>query len=158
MEAWEVAAREGIRDLVARYNSYGDAGRIDAQLGLFASDASLEVEDLRVYRGIEAIRSLLSGAKGDAAAGRDSKDGGAPVSIRHHVSTHQIDVSSRDQATGRCYFSVYTPSGVDHWGRYVDAYREIDGHWRFTSRVVTVEGQVTGGWAERTSARLAASR
>ncbi len=146
MESWEVAAREGIRDLVARYNSYGDAGRIDQQVALFAPDAVLEIVGQPVCRGPEEIRSLFSSAMGS----------GAEIQlIRHHVSTHQIDFESRDQATGRSYFAVYTEAGLDHWGRYLDAYRVIDGAWRFGARKVEVEGQVAGGWAERTSARLA---
>jgi hypothetical protein len=29
MELWELIAREGIRDLVTRYNSNGDTGRLE---------------------------------------------------------------------------------------------------------------------------------
>ncbi len=42
MESWELDAREQIRDLVARYNAKGDAGRLDDMLELFAPDAELE--------------------------------------------------------------------------------------------------------------------
>ena len=43
MEPWELIAREAARDLVARYNANGDAGRLDEVLALFRADAVLEV-------------------------------------------------------------------------------------------------------------------
>ncbi|MND03701.1 hypothetical protein D3C83_236570 [compost metagenome] len=39
-------------------------------------------------------------------------------------------------ATGRCYFFVLTRIGLDHWGRYLDDYRVVDGAWRFARRRV----------------------
>ena len=39
----DLLAREAIRDLVARYNAYGDSGLFDRMLRLFAPDAVLEV-------------------------------------------------------------------------------------------------------------------
>ena len=42
MEHWELIARESIRDLAARYNANGDAGRIDQVVELFAEDAVLD--------------------------------------------------------------------------------------------------------------------
>ena len=43
MELWELVARESIRDLVARYNANGDAGRFDQVWTLFADDAVMEL-------------------------------------------------------------------------------------------------------------------
>lgn len=50
MQHFELEAREAIRDLAARYNQYGDAGRIDALLDLFCEDAVLEIA-LRIGNG-----------------------------------------------------------------------------------------------------------
>jgi hypothetical protein len=42
-------------------------------------------------------------------------------------------------ATGRCYFFVLTAVGLDHWGRYLDEYRVVDGEWRFAQRRVLTD-------------------
>ena len=140
MEMWELVARESIRDLVARYNANGDSGRLDAMMALFAEDAVVEFEGHGRYTGLAKIRDLFSGAGGG---------GQPPTAIQHHVSTHQIDIVSPEQAKGRSYFVVFTALGPDHWGRYVDAYRADDGRWLFASRKIKLLGQVPGGWGER---------
>ena len=142
MEPFELAARESIRDLVARYNASGDAGRFDAMLALFAEDATLELED-GLHRGKAALRALFEGVAqrtGDGA-GRSARF------IRHFTATHQIDVLSEHEARGRCYFAVLTERGLDHWGRYVDEYRRIEGRWLLWKRKVTVDAALPGGWA-----------
>lgn len=143
MEHWELAARESIRDLVARYNTNGDAGRFDPMLELFTEDASMELPD-GVHRGLPAIRAIFEGAS--------SSTGDAPGTrakfIRHFTATHQIDLASQSEARGSCYFVVYTDRGADHWGRYIDDYRCVDGRWLFAGRKVTVDGSVPGGWAD----------
>jgi hypothetical protein len=142
VDAFELDARESIRDLVARYNANGDAGRFDAMLELFAEDATLELAD-GVHRGKAAIRAVFEGA-----AKRTSASGaGRAKFIRHFTATHQIDLVSATHARGRCYFAVLTDRGLDHWGRYVDEYRLVDGRWRFWRRAVTVDAAVPGGWA-----------
>jgi hypothetical protein len=148
MELWELVARESIRDLVARYNANGDSGRFDALMALFADDAVLEVVDQQTYRGRDEIRSLFTGA---AEGDPEIK---LPTVLRHHVSTHQIDLLSEQLAKGRCYFVVFTESGPDHWGRYEDEYREVSGRWLFATRKVRVDARVAGGWGDRTSRRL----
>ena len=139
MELWELQAREAIRDLVARYNANGDTGRFDPMLALFIEEAVLEVPD-RIIEGRAAIRAYFEEiARGDG----DRK----PVRLlRHHTATLQIDLSSTDEATSRCYYQVLTDHGLDHWGRYVDRYRRVDGRWLFAERTVTVDGSVPGSW------------
>ena len=53
MEAWELDAREQIRDLVAAYNAHGDRGRFDELLALFADDASMDIGDGATYEGAD---------------------------------------------------------------------------------------------------------
>jgi uncharacterized protein (TIGR02246 family) len=138
--SWQSEARDAIRDLVARYNAKGDAGRFDEMMQLFADDAVLEIDGER-HAGREAIRAVFEGA---AQQTRREPSG----YVRHFTGTHQIDVVSRDHATGRCYFQVLTPAGLDHWGRYIDVYRPAGGGWQFAHRCVDVEGRVAGGWAD----------
>ena len=52
-------ARDAIRELVARYNAFGDSGRFDALIELFASNALLEIVGERRYRGPAEIRGLF---------------------------------------------------------------------------------------------------
>jgi hypothetical protein len=143
VEVWELIARESIRDLVARYNANGDAGRFDAMLALFAEGAELEVEG-DVHAGHDAIRRLFEGVA------RETRQRAAPL-LRHFTATHQIDVRDARTASGRSYFLVLTEDGLDHWGRYADAYVCEDAAWRFARRSVRVEGRVPGGFADRAS-------
>jgi hypothetical protein len=148
MDEAAAVSREAIRELVARYNLSGDSGRL-AELGeLFCESAVLEIGTRR-YEGRVAIEGMF------AAAAAETRDGGAVSYIRHFVATHSIDLATRERASGRCYFLVVTDRGLDHWGRYADEYRRDGERWRFALRRVTVDGQVSGGWAERASARLA---
>jgi hypothetical protein len=142
MELWELVARESIRDLVARYNANGDSGRFDPMLELFAEEATMELPDA-TYRGRDEIRSMLDGAARNTG---DAPKASARF-IRHFTATHQIDLMSESQAKGRSYYVVFTDKGPDHWGRYVDEYRQIDGQWRFWHRKVTVDAATPGGWA-----------
>lgn len=142
MELWELAARESIRDLVARYNANGDAGRFEAMLELFAEDAVMELET-GVHRGRAAIRAMLEQVASATGAGADAR----ARFIRHFTATHQIDLLGPDAAKGRSYYVVFTERGPDHWGRYVDDYRCVDGRWRFGHRRVTTDAVVPGGWA-----------
>lgn len=137
----EALAREAIRDLVTRYNSYSDAGRFDPLFELFAPDAVMETgargEQPQRMEGLEQIKSIFTGAE------RTMRDGaaGALTFVRHHTATHQIDLLDADHATGRLYFAVLTDIGLDHWGRYVDRYVRRDVGWQFAERRVTVDGR-----------------
>lgn len=142
MELWELVAKESIRDLVARYNANGDTGRFDQVVALFAPDAVMEIED-RTYRGPEEIRTIFTGAAST------TPEGEVPARIQHSTTTLQIDLISETEATGRCYFQVIDDAGLDHWGRYLDRYALVSGHWRFWRRRVVTDGWVPGGWCDR---------
>ena len=147
MELWELVARESIRDLVARYNANGDAGRFDQVLALFADDAVMELVsaagEVRRYEGVDQIATIFTGTK----AAWDARSAGrtGPHHVRHFVATHQIDVEDETRARGRSYFVVVMPHGVDHWGRYVDQYGVRRGRWVITSRRAISDGQAPGG-------------
>ncbi len=142
MELWEIEAREAIRDLVARYNSNGDSGRFDQVLELFADDATMELHDGVLYEGIDRISTIFTGTKTNLA----DFGQGTRFYMRHYTATNQIDLIDRERATGRCYYHVLMPHGLDHWGRYIDEYGVRDGRWRFTRRKVTMDGYVEGGF------------
>lgn len=143
MEMWELVARESIRNLVARYNSNGDSGRFAEVLELFADDAVMETLD-EVHTGIDEIKTIFTGTRD--RFGKFGAAQGKAFYMRHCTATHQIDLLSPTEAKGRCYYHVFMPHGVDHWGRYIDEYGVRDGQWRFTRRKVTMDGYVPGGF------------
>jgi hypothetical protein len=138
MEHWELTARESIRDLVARYNANGDTGRFDRVVELFAPDAVMDTGDTVERVGLEEIRSIFTNARDRASYGEHS------VYLRHMTATLQIDLIDQTAAKGRCYYFVLTAIGLDHWGRYIDEYRTVDGVWKFARRRVTVDGRTAG--------------
>lgn len=138
MELWELTARESIRDLVARYNANGDSGRFTQVLELFASDASMVLDD-GVRTGHDEILTIFVGARETLTA-----PAARPAHLRHMTATLQIDLLDRMSARSRCYFQVLTPIGLDHWGRYLDEYRVVDGIWKFARRQVTIDGSSPG--------------
>jgi hypothetical protein len=140
---WRVAAEAEIRSLVQRYNACGDGGRFDEFVELFAPDAIYVVTGREApFEGHDGLRRLLGEANDDLRVwGADR-----PFFIRHFTSTHQIDFESATEATGRVYYQCLMPHGLDHWGRYSDRYRVIDGRWRFAARTEARDGMVDGGW------------
>ncbi|MFI0369071.1 nuclear transport factor 2 family protein [Actinomadura sp. 1N219] len=143
MEPWETAARESIRDLVARYNSNGDSGRFEQLLELFAPDATMDVGDGRAYRGRDEIATIFTGTGDRWRAAAQAR--GVPPYVRHFTATHQIDLLDRGRAKGRSYFQVLMPHGLDHWGRYLDEYVLIGDRWLFAHRRVAVDGRAAPG-------------
>jgi len=147
VEPWELAAREEIRDLIARYNQFGDHARFEDMAELFTEDATLEVDGRDPINGRNEIRDFLAGVRDSGVAGR-AEQGKPPTYVRHHTSTVVIDLESPTEASGTCYFFVVTDIGPDHWGRYRDRYVLEGGRWRFAYRRARTDGQVPGSWSE----------
>ena len=140
MELDELMAREAIRDLVARYNAGADGGRFDEVVALFAPDAVMEVPT-ETFNGRDEIDGLFRRTR-ERVLG--SVDPGERQHMRHFTATLQIDVEGPDAARSRCYYQVLMAHGLDHWGRYIDRYRKVDGVWLFAHRKVTTDGRTRG--------------
>jgi 3-phenylpropionate/cinnamic acid dioxygenase small subunit len=140
MEAWELVAREQIRDTIARYAHCVDGGRFDDLGELFVPDGVLEIEGAPPHRGRAAITAFVAGVGRDLAAS-------AVPRIRHHVGNVVIELDGTERARSRCYFLAVTDRGVDHWGRYRDELVPWDGRWRFARRQVRTDGATRGSWA-----------
>jgi hypothetical protein len=161
MEIWELVARESARDLIARYNANGDSGRWDQMEELFASDATMDVdgtihdgrdEIMKMFRSVQARVNVDSGPEPQHGAdlGHTSlqewvRRGRKPF-IRHFTSTTQIDVVNEEEMRARSYYFFLTVHGLDHWGRYVDRFKKVDGKWKFAFRQEVQEAAVEGGW------------
>jgi uncharacterized protein (TIGR02246 family) len=134
MEPWELAAREAIRETLARYAHLVDRGRLDDAAALFTEDAVLEAGDEAPARGRAAIRALFAGAGTRLAAGGR---------IRHHVSSVTIAFEDAWTATAESYFLAVVESGPDHWGRYRDRLVRRDDQWLLAHRRVRVDGRAS---------------
>jgi ketosteroid isomerase-like protein len=134
MQTWELAAREHIRETIARYAHLVDRGRLDEVVALFAEDAVLEAGEGPPARGRAAIRAVFTETGARLAAG------GRPH-IRHHVSNVSIALGDPEVATAEAYFLALTERGPDHWGHYRDRLVVRDGRWVFTLRRVRVDGR-----------------
>ncbi|WP_395393151.1 nuclear transport factor 2 family protein [Novosphingobium sp. BL-8A] len=137
----DVLAREGIRDVIARYNIAGDRLRIDDFAACFTHDAILEsdrVPEDRAFRfvGRDAIRDWQTQWRDRAASGTPVHEANF---VRHHLTTSQIDLVTRDNATARTYWQAWTRIGPDHAGYYLDDLRRVNGHWLIAHRRVRMD-------------------
>jgi 3-phenylpropionate/cinnamic acid dioxygenase small subunit len=136
--------REIIRDLVARYNSYGDHGKFDLLFELFVPEAVMEIRSFdgstTRYEGLDEIKTIFTGTR-ERLQG-ETAESASPSYLRHFTTTHQIDLGQEGQASGRLYFQALMPHGLDHWGRYRDRYVVAEGRWRFAERIVRVDGRI----------------
>lgn len=157
MELWELVARESIRDCIARYNANGDSGRIDQMVEVFAPDGVMETHGQR-YEGRETIHAFMSAvverSRPDSPPSDPSETtptqewiarGRSPF-IRHFTSTTQIDVLSETSARARSYYLFLTVHGLDHWGRYLDEFRLVEGRWLISHRREITDAAFAGGW------------
>ena len=157
MELWELAAREGVRDCIAKYNAYGDSGRLDEMIEVFAEDAVMEM-DGDAYTGRAAIRDIMtsSGRGFIDFAKRAGTPRDAPL-VRHYTSTIVITVDSPTTAHAELYYVVLMFRGIDHWGRYVDDYVCVDGEWKIARRQEWMDGASQGGFGAEHMVRLGRS-
>ncbi len=145
MELWELSAREAVRHAIASYTYAADNGRFDDVAQLFAPEGVLEVQGIggALARGREAILQFFRGV------GSDVSVTAPPGRMQHHVSSVRVEIVSPNEATATSYFTVMTGGGVDHWGRYKDAFAPSGGgRWLFVHRLVRTDGRTPGGWAD----------
>ena len=124
---------EEIRTLKATYCDLCDAGigevaNQEALVALFTDDASVDfgMGEGSTFQGHEGLLFFF----GQVVANSVSF-------CQHFVHNSVIDVDG-DRATGRWYFEAPTTNsatGKAQWmaGRYIEAYRRVDGVWKFSS-------------------------
>ncbi len=140
MEVWEVAARQGIRETLARYAHCADTGRFAELAELFTEDGVLEIDGRPPLQGHAAIVAFLIGTKTSLTTTL------ARPYIRHHVSSVTIDVHGPDDASAASYFLAITERGPDHWGRYRDRLTRVGDRWLFRHRRVRPDGHSENSW------------
>lgn len=131
MEAWEIEAREEIRQLLATYYKLGDSGRIEEQAELFEPDGVVELHGRGEFVGRAAIVGAYRGLNENHVSDP------AVTYIRHFSSNYTVQFETPTSATGDGYWLLLNNRGLDRWGRCRDWYRrESGGPWRFTRRLV----------------------
>lgn len=137
MELWELAAREHIRDTLARYNWSGDALRLDDLAQTFCEDGKLELRGSEPVRGRAAIVELLGGVvTGPSTAGAAT---GVKRIVRHNVTNVRFTDVTPQEARVACYFTVFTEIGLDHYGRYRDVFVPVGDDWLIRHRFVSTD-------------------
>jgi hypothetical protein len=137
MELWELAARERIRDTLARYNWSGDALRLDELAETFCEDGELELRGSEPVRGRRAIVELLS----DAVAAPNATAQASVVKriVRHNVTNIRFTDVHPHETRVACYFTVFTEIGLDHYGRYRDVFAPVGDDWLIRHRFVSTD-------------------
>ena len=137
MELWELAARERIRDTLARYNWSGDALRLDDLAQTFCEDGELELRGNEPVRGRAAIVALLGGVvSGPSTAAAAT---GVKRIVRHNVTNIRFTDVTPQEARVACYFTVLTEIGLDHYGRYRDVFVPVGDDWLIRHRFVSAD-------------------
>jgi hypothetical protein len=137
MELWELAARERIRDTLARYNWSGDSLRLDELAQSFCEDGELELRGSKPVRGRAAIVELLGGVV--AAPNATAQTSGAKRIVRHNVTNIRFTNVGHTEARVVCYFTVVTEIGLDHYGRYRDVFVPVGDDWLIRHRFVSTD-------------------
>jgi hypothetical protein len=141
MQTWELVAREQIRDTLARYNWSGDAGRVEGLAETFCADGILEIRGMAPLRGRSEIAAFLGNVTGNVVADADVKR-----IVRHNVANVLFTELTPEQAHVSSYFTVVTPIGLDHFGRYRDILVPAGETWLIKHRKVSTD------WAAPNSA------
>jgi hypothetical protein len=156
MEAWELTARERIRDTLALYNWSGDALRLRELAEAFCEDGELELRGREPVRGRAAIVQILGGGQrgrdvdaDDDERRRAAAKAAAAVSgvtriVRHNVTNVRFLEVTPVQARVVCYFTVFTEIGLDHYGRYRDTFVPVGDDWLIRHRAVTTDWRAAG--------------
>lgn len=122
--------------LQVRYALAADTGDVEAFVGLFAENGSVEVPEHPAFVGHEAIRDSIRALAATV------------ITMRHIITNRLVTVIDENQAEGICYLTVYNsdaepdaqgmrPAGLPATiGEYTDQFVKTDTGWRFQSRVL----------------------
>jgi hypothetical protein len=133
VELWELTARERIRDSIARYTWSGDSFRLDEMAAAFCEDGELQIRGQDLLRGRSEIIEFLSGL------GREGVPTGVKRIVRHNVANIRFLELAPDSARVESYFTVLTEVGLDHYGRYRDAFVPVGDEWLIRHRFVSTD-------------------
>jgi hypothetical protein len=144
VEERRIDDRVAIGALHSRYIRLVDENRASEVAELFTQDGVLDSQVMgRRCNGREEIVEYIGGLR-------------SWVKVTIHASPADIEFADQSHARSRCYFTVLTKSGLDHWGAYSDELVEREGSWLFSRRVIELLGTSSSDWLG--SPRAAAER
>ena len=132
MEEDELVARVAISDLIGRYAECADNKDAEAYASLFAPDAHFTVHHMPTITGRKAVYEFIAGLPDNVP------------DTWHQMTSQRVDYLGDGKATGTVYYVALSDIGLDHWGRYEDEYREVEGRWCFQKRISRIEGLAPG--------------
>jgi hypothetical protein len=139
MELWELAARERIRDCLARYNWSGDSLRLDELAESFCEDGELQLRGEEPVRGRAAIVAFIGGVATPGA-----EPSGDRRIVRHNLTNIRFLELTPRQAMVTSYFTVVTEIGLDHYGRYRDTFVPVRDEWLIRHRFISTDWAAPG--------------
>lgn len=154
MEVWEVLAREGCRDTMARYNHFGDRLLLPAMSETFTEDGALEVRGQPPVVGRAAIVEFMEGVGRSSTPPEPAEASSVSqprAFVRHHVTSIHFESVAPTEAKVASYFSVFTDVGLDHTGRYRDRFVPVGGMWLIAHRLVTTDSWASGSRFSRSA-------
>ncbi len=140
-------ARLQIIDMLTRYTSYADAGKLDKILDLFEPDATLSATGDDVATGRAEITAHFE------RNGASVQKHMSSPRLRHHLSSVSVEFETPERARTQGYYVAVTEGGPDHWGYYADVVVLVEGEWKIRARELRLEG-VPGRWLDRHLADL----
>jgi ketosteroid isomerase-like protein len=129
----ELADREAIRELPARYCDCLWRKDLEGLMDLFTQDATFVVKGLE----IEAV------SHGRSQIRRMHQKALSETTPRLLVHNHIVVLHGGDHASGRCYVEVRNAEVDLEWiglGRFEDEYAKVGGEWKFAVRRHTFDG------------------
>ena len=125
-----------IQDLYTRYFAALDDGAVDKWVNCFTDDGVLETPSLGILGAGRA--ALAAWIKGYHQSWENDEQ-------RRHMLTNLALEVHGDSATGSCYLTAYHcragKANIGVVGYYRDRLVKIGGAWRFSYRLVVVDGQ-----------------
>jgi hypothetical protein len=144
MPAWELTAREQVRNIIAEYAFAVDRPSLSWIAGLFHADGVLQIDDADCGVSPEGIKRMLR-ERAKAGASLPAK----PYSKHLVGSICFLDVQP-DEITVKSYFVRMDRDRAIHWGTYHDVLVPRDGRWLIKSRRVALEAAAPGDPLRRT--------
>jgi SnoaL-like domain len=138
----ELADREEIKELTARYCWHVAHGEGEAVARLFTDDGILDVlqPDFKAPHGMEALLKFYRTSVRE------------PELAIPFIHNHILEIDGDDAHGTCCIDARFNRNGesVIAAGYYNDKYRRVGGKWRFAERKITFQHQVPlkKGWAE----------
>ena len=116
---------EGVRAAIAAYTQALDDGRTDDVVATFCPDGSCDMPGMGSHAGHEALRRAYARWQ--------------PRQPQRHLVVNTLVTDWSERYANAISDVVFVLLGEDGWtiqlvGRYHDALRLDDGHWRFQSR------------------------